>query len=228
MSFRARPLVLAAPSGTGKTTIAHRLVGGDDDFVFSVSATTRSPRSGERHGVDYDFVDENSFREMAEDGELVEWAEVHGRMYGTPRERLDQEAAAGRHVVLDIDVQGAAQIRERVPDALLVFVLPPSVDALLERLTARGTENRAELARRLKTALRELDAVDDFDEVVINDDLDRTVDAIRGFVHGRRTLARPEDMRAQVARLREGVERVLREQFADPASSQDVTTTVKE
>lgn len=213
MSERARPVVLAAPSGTGKTTIAHRLVEGAPDFVFSISATTRTPREGERDEVDYRFLDREAFRAMVGAGEFVEWAEVHDRLYGTPRDALESEAVAGRHVVLDIDVQGARQIRERVPDALLVFVIPPSVEALLDRLADRGTEAPTEVARRLRTALDELEAVGGFDGVVVNDDLDRAVARIREVTRGEGELPAPGEEKDRIESLREGVARVLRDRF---------------
>jgi guanylate kinase len=209
--------VLAAPSGAGKTTIARALVESETDFAFSVSATTRPPRPGERPGVDYDFLDRATFEERVERGELVEWAEVHGRLYGTPRESLERAARQGKHVVLDIDVQGAQQIRERVPDALLVFVLPPSVDALVDRLVGRGTEGDAELARRLRTALAELEAAEGFDRVVVNDRLERTVELVRDAARGADGLPRAADMSEEIDRLREGVEQVLRKRFAGAA-----------
>jgi guanylate kinase len=177
--------VLAAPSGTGKTTLAHRLVGQSDHYVFSISATTRSPRVGEIDGVDYHFVDRPDFEAMIEKGELVEWAEVHGRLYGTPRAELERASARGEHVVLDIDVQGARQIKVKIPDAKLIFLLPPDVDTLMGRLTGRGTESPAAVARRLRSALEELQVVEEFDYVVVNDDLDRCLEAIRGIVAGR-------------------------------------------
>jgi guanylate kinase len=218
MSAPARPVVLAAPSGTGKTTIARRLVGTESDFQFSVSATTRRPRQGERWGVDYHFLDRDAFKGMVARGELLEWAEVHGQFYGTPRRSLEEPAAAGRHVVLDIDVQGARQVRARVPDALLVFVLPPSAEALLERLAARGTEGPEDVARRLRTALVELDGVRDFDYVVVNDRIEDTVALVRDAARGGASLPTADEMEDDIARLREGVERVLRERFAGTAS----------
>lgn len=206
LAHRAFPVVLAAPSGTGKTTIARALVEHHDRFVFSVSATTRGRRKGEKEGVHYHFVDVPTFRRMADQGELAEWAEVHGRLYGTTRQALDEAAARGEHVVLDIDVQGARQIRESVPHAVLVFVLPPSVEALVERLTGRGTEKTAEVARRLRSALDELQAAPEFDYVVVNDDVDRCLGEVMGIVdaEARRTSRAPglgETVAAMVDRI---------------------------
>ena len=175
----ARPVVLTAPSGTGKTTIAHRLVEGTGEFVFSVSATTRPPRKGERNGMDYEFLGRREFASMIERDELAEWAEVHGNLYGTPQRNFDEAAERREHLVLDIDVQGAHQIRERVPEALLVFVIPPSAEVLVSRLTKRGTEEDQEVARRLRAARKELAWAGDFGHVMVNDDLDRAVEEVR-------------------------------------------------
>ena len=182
MANRAFPLVLAAPSGTGKTSIARALVSGPGDFVFSVSATTREPRGRERDGVDYHFVSEDEFRRMIADGELVEWAEVHGALYGTPRSAIVEPTERGQHVVLDIDVEGASQVRERIPEAVLVFVFPPSAAALVSRLTRRGTEAQEDVERRLSNARAELAAARDFDYVVENEALDDAVAAVRAIV----------------------------------------------
>jgi guanylate kinase len=207
-------VVLTATSGTGKTTLAHSLVAGAGRFVFSVSATTRSPRKGEVDGVDYHFVDHAEFEAMVARGELVEWAEVHGRLYGTPRAELERAGARGEHVVLDIDVQGARQIKARIPDAKLIFVLPPDVDTLMGRLTGRGTETPETVARRLRTALQELQVVEEFDYVVVNDDLERCLDAIRAIVAGK---VRPASTGAALegARvLRREIGRILEEQYS--------------
>lgn len=210
------PVVLAAPSGTGKTTLARRLVRDSQGFCFSVSATTRAARDGEVDGTDYHFVDRDRFEVMASDGRLAEWAEVHGEMYGTPRSELEAAAARGEHVVLDIDVQGARLIRSAVPDALLVFVLPPSVDALMARLTGRGTERGAQVARRLRTALDELRAVAEFDHVVVNDDLERCLDEIRGIVRAEaRRTARARALEEKVEDMRARIARVLQEEFTN-------------
>ena len=213
---RAFPVVLAAPSGTGKTTIARALVGAAPEFVFSVSATTRPPRGDERDRVDYHFVDRDAFEAMIEGGDLVEWAEVHGHLYGTPRANLEDAAERGEHVVLDIDVQGARQIRERVPEAVLVFVFPPSLETLLERLDKRGTERPEEVARRLRNARDELERAADFDYVVVNDDLEEAVGAVRAVVRAEaHRPTRALDLTADVAALRDGVVRVLRERYTN-------------
>jgi guanylate kinase len=214
LAHRAFPVVLAAPSGTGKTSIARALVDSGADFVFSVSATTRAPRQGERDGVDYHFVDRAAFDEMVRGDALCEWAEVHGNLYGTPRANLEEAAARGAHVVLDIDVQGARQIRERVEEALLIFVFPPSAEALVKRLTGRATERSAELARRLRNARAELDAAADFDYVVVNDHLDKAVHQVREIVHAERH--RPErarDLRGMVEDVRGSIDRILEARF---------------
>jgi guanylate kinase len=207
---RGFPVVLAAPSGAGKTSIARALVRNDPRFVFSVSVTTRPPRVGERDGVDYHFVDRAAFDAMVAANELCEWAEVHGNLYGTPVANLHVGSARGEHVVLDIDVQGARQIRRRVADALLIFVLPPSAESLRQRLTGRGTEGFEEVARRLRNARVELEAAGEFDCVVVNDELDRAVTQVREIVRveGRRP-SRMVDLPERVARLQTGIDHML-------------------
>jgi guanylate kinase len=181
---RPFPLVLAAPSGAGKTSLARALVARNADVVFSLSATTRPPRAGETHDIDYFFVDDAGFEDLIGQGELLEWATVHGRRYGTLRRGIDRALDAGYTVVLDIDVQGARLIRDTLhtlPDAVLVFILPPSVGEMVRRLQERASESAQELATRMRTARAELDAVADFDYVIVNDDFDdalRTIEAI--------------------------------------------------
>ncbi len=213
MTERACPVVLAAPSGTGKTTLAHRLVRGSDRYAFSVSATTRSPRGSEQDGIDYHFLDREAFLSMVERDELAEWAEVHGRLYGTPKAELDEASRRGTHVVLDIDVQGARQVKEAVPDTKLVFVLPPSLEVLLERLRGRGTEEAADIGRRLRSAVDELGAADWFDYIVVNDDLDRCLAEVEEIVAGRRAPKATSGSRDAARSLRAQVARLLDEDY---------------
>jgi guanylate kinase len=203
---------LAAPSGTGKTTIAHALVDRYSRFVFSVSATTRSPRGHEVDGVDYEFVSRATFEDMIAAGAFAEWAEVHGNLYGTPLRNLDAARDRGEHVVLDIDVQGAQQLRERVPDAVLIFVFPPTAEALWGRLTARGTEQLDEVQRRLRAAQGELEQAEQFDFIVVNDDLDRAVSRVRTIVEaeGHRP-GRAVNFAEQVSRLQGEIEQIIEE-----------------
>ena len=178
LAGRTFPLVLAAPSGAGKTTIARALRGRRPDVVFSISATTRAPRPGERDGVDYHFVDHDAFRRLIAAGELIEWAEVHGNLYGTPLRNVTDAVERREYLVLDIDVQGARQMRDRVPDAVFVFVLPPSGLALGERLAGRGSEEMEVRRRRLGNAIHEIREAPGFDYVVVNDTLDHAVDEV--------------------------------------------------
>lgn len=168
-------VVISGPSGVGKGTVVGRLLHAIDDAVFSVSVTTRPPRPGERDGVDYHFVDDEGFDEMVAEGAFLEWAEYAGRRYGTLRSSVDDKLAAGKVVLLDIDVQGAEQVRRARPDALLVFLLPPSDDELLRRLSGRGTEPETVRDLRMEVARTEMGAAETFDVAVVNDDLERCV-----------------------------------------------------
>lgn len=222
LPYRPCPLILAAPSGTGKTTIAHALVERFQRFVFSVSATTRPPRGDEVDGVDYDFVSREAFEEMIRTEALVEWAEVHGNLYGTPRRNLEAAAARGEHVVLDIDVQGARQLRERTPEAVLIFVFPPTAEALWGRLTARGTERMDEVARRLAAASEELAEARHFDYIVVNDDLDRAVSRVRAIVEAE--SHRPQralDLDGELHRLRGEIVHVVERARARASAPQE-------
>lgn len=185
MSRRAGPLVLVGPSGAGKTTIAARLVADHPGrFAFSVSATTRPPRDGERDGRDYHFLSRAAFEDMIAAGELAEWAEVHGEYYGTPTANLAPAGGGAPVTVLDIDVQGARQVMKRAGAALVIFILPPGPDEWIARLAGRGTESPAEIARRLRTALGELAAAPSFETFVVNANLDRAVDEVLALVEG--------------------------------------------
>lgn len=172
------PLILSSPSGGGKTTIAHLLLDRRNDVGYSVSCTTRAPRSGEREGVDYYFLSRDEFLAKRAAGEFAESAEVHGNLYGTLKSEISRVLGSGRHVIMDIDVQGARQLRTAFPKTVTVFVLPPSGEVLLNRLRARKTESPQQLAARLDSALQELRAVEEYEYVVVNDDLDQAVQRV--------------------------------------------------
>ena len=176
------PVILSAPSGGGKTTIAKRLLGRRDDVGYSVSCTTRLPRAGETDGKDYYFLSSGEFAAAKERGEFAESAEVHGRMYGTLRREVERVLGAGKHVLMDIDVQGAAQFVRVFPGSVLVFLLPPDAKVLMARLTARKTESARALKVRLESAVDELNAVASYQYVVVNDDLELAVDRVSSVI----------------------------------------------
>ena len=176
------PLVLSAPSGGGKTTVTKLLMQRRGDLGYSVSCTTRAPRAGEVDGVDYHFLTEGQFIEHRERGEFAEWALVHGKFYGTLKSAVSAVLASGKHVMMDIDVQGAAQFAGAWPGAVLVFMLPPSVGVLLARLQERNTEDGATLLTRLKSAHEELQVVSRYHYVLVNDDLEPTVARVSSII----------------------------------------------
>lgn len=179
---RGRLLVVSGPSGVGKSTVVRALLVEAPEAWLSVSATTRPARPGEVDGVDYFFVDASGFDAMVAGGDLLEWAEFAGNRYGTPRGPVEEHRAAGRPVILEIEVAGARQVRRAVDDALLVFLAPPSWEILSARLLGRGTESEESVARRLEAARLELAAQDEFDVVVVNAEVSDTVETLVGFL----------------------------------------------
>ncbi len=196
-------LVVAAPSGAGKSTITRALLKSEPLLSLSVSATTRAARPGEREGEHYYFRTPSEFRNMVDNGELLEWAEVFSRRYGTPRGPVEHALADGRDVAFDIDWQGHRQLRAALPDDVLsVFILPPSLEALESRLKARGGDDPAEIARRMKAARSEISHWAEFDHVVVNDNLDHAIDSVRSVLHaGRVATRRQPGLKAFVERL---------------------------
>lgn len=179
-------VVVSAPSGAGKTTVLTRVLERMPGLRFSVSHTTRDPRPGERDGVEYHFVDRGAFEDLRGKGRLLEWAEVHGNLYGTGLAELERARAEGLDLLLDVDVQGAGQVREKLPDAVTVFVLPPSYEVLERRLRGRGQDDEPTIRRRLAAAGRELHAFVRYDYAIVNDDLDTCVGALESIVRAAR------------------------------------------
>ncbi|MBI4545006.1 MAG: guanylate kinase [Gemmatimonadetes bacterium] len=203
-------MVISAPSGAGKTTLARALVERQPGVVFSISATTRPARPHEREARDYAFVDDAEFDRMVAAGELAEWAVVHGRRYGTPRAEIEKALARGEIVVLDIDVQGARQIRAAFPEALLVFVLPPSVQELDRRLACRGSEAEEERRRRLVNARIELAAASEFDYLVVNEELETAVQTLEAVLLAERhRAARSTNLAAEIREMDRELARIL-------------------
>jgi len=174
--------VLSAPSGTGKTTLCNRVRQLIPDIIFSVSHTTRAPRAGERQGVDYYFVSKSEFERKIEADQWAEWARVHDNYYGTSAEFLDAAMARRQTVLLDIDVQGAAQIRQRYPGCVTVFIMPPSMEALRTRLETRQTDDGATIAKRLANAEEEIAQKGLYRHIIVNDDLQAAVDEMAALI----------------------------------------------
>ncbi|MCK2127838.1 guanylate kinase [Thauera aromatica] len=178
--------IVTAPSGAGKTTLVHGLLQRDPRVQLSISFTTRAPRAGEQDGREYHFVDVPTFRALRDRGEFLEWAEVHGNYYGTSRAWLREQIAAGRDTLLEIDWQGAQQVRKAFADAVGVFVLPPSMEVLEARLRGRGTDSDDVIGRRLLGARGEMRHVGEFDYVIINDEIDAALDDLVAVVRASR------------------------------------------
>ncbi|HEU4996193.1 MAG TPA: guanylate kinase [Gemmatimonadaceae bacterium] len=206
----AFPIILSAPSGGGKTTIAKAILSVRPDIGYSVSCTTRQPRPGEINGKDYYFISRTEFLSKRERGEFAESAEVHGNLYGTLRSEVLRVLESGKHVLMDIDVQGAGQFTRVFPQSVTIFILPPSGDVLFERLRKRQTEASQELADRLQSALQELQSVDEYEYVVVNDNLDQAVRRVGSIIDAEvSSRERVAGLRTQVALLIEQLEREI-------------------
>ena len=204
------PLIISSPSGGGKTTIMRMLLERRSDVGYSVSATTRAPRNGEVHAKDYFFVTKPEFSAMRERGEFAESAEVHGNWYGTLRSQVDLVLSQEKHVIMDIDVQGARQFRAAYPESVMVFLLPPSAEALMQRLTGRRTETDDEFRTRLKAAREELRAAVSYQYAVVNDDLESAYRIVSSIVDAEAVRhARQPQLTARVSALVEELDRQL-------------------
>jgi len=186
--MRGNVYIVSAPSGSGKTTLLQLLLRTFTDLKFSVSHTTRQPRAGERHGVDYYFTDRSTFTDMVKRGEFLEWAEYYGQLYGTARSFVEEHTAAGSDVILDIDIQGARQVKTKISDAIAVFVLPPSFAELERRLRSRRLESNEDIHRRLEIAKGEILYYRDYDYIVVNDVLENSIQTLEAIVRSGRAI----------------------------------------
>ncbi len=175
-------LVISGPSGSGKGTVSNQLLNRNKDIIFSVSATTRKPRIGEVDGLNYIFIDEESFKEMIERDKFLEHAFVHNNYYGTPRDFVMEQIEKGEIVLLEIDVQGAMQIKKNYKEAVFIFLLPPTMDELKNRIIKRGTESEEDINRRFENAFKELDFVGEYDYFVVNEKVDEAVSNIESII----------------------------------------------
>ncbi len=205
LNERGLLVVISGPSGVGKGTIRKALFAmPDNNFVYSVSMTTRKPRPGERDGVDYFFISREEFKKNIEEGKFLEWAEFVGEYYGTPLEYIEKQLAAGNEVIIEIEVQGALQVREKMPDAVFVFIVPPSRKALEDRLRSRGTEEPAKIQERLAKANREYNLAYKYDYIVVNDEVYNAADRIYAII--RAEHAKTERSITKYNKLMEGNE----------------------
>ena len=192
-------LVLSGPSGSGKGTVSEALMKNNDDMIFSTSVTTRTPRPGEVNGENYFFATREEFEEMVEKGELLEYAFVHTNYYGTPKKFVFDEIEKGEIVLLEIDVQGALQIKEKYKEAVFIFLIPPTMDELKSRLVKRDTETEDEIETRYRNAFKELDFVGEYDYFVINDVLENAVSSIENIIAAEKLrVKRHKDIKKEV------------------------------
>ena len=189
MNEKGKLIVISGPSGAGKSTVVFKAIEGKNNVCFSTSVTTRKPRPGEVDGKEYFFVDLDRFREMVENDELLEHAEYVANSYGTPRSYVEQKLSDGMDVILDIEVQGARQVNEKMPDAVKVFIIPPSMDELKRRLESRGTDTARAIEARLVRARQEYKEADFYDYIIVNDDADKAAGELSAIMTAERCRA---------------------------------------
>ena len=206
MNQRGILVVVSGFSGAGKGTLMKELLKRYDNYALSISATTRSPREGELDGREYFFVDKDRFQQMIAEGELIEYAQYVNHYYGTPREYVERQMASGKDVILEIEIQGARKIKKKFPEAVLVFVTAPSMEELKERLVGRGTETAEVIHQRLARAAQEAEGVDEYDYLLVNDQLEDAVDRLHNIIQSehfamRRNLGFIHEIQAQAAKF---------------------------
>ncbi len=197
-------IVISGPSGVGKGTVVKRLLAEMPDLYISVSVTTRKPRPGEVPGKDYIFIDDRQFEEMVVNNQLLEWAYVHGHYYGTPKKQVFEKLAEGKTVILEIDMQGAMQVQRSVDDVVLIFLMPPSIKELANRLDKRGTEDEEVRKLRVLRSLQELDYIGDYDFMVLNEDLDVAVQSIKNIINMSKWVVTPGRSKYLITKLKNG------------------------
>ncbi|WP_416198099.1 MAG: guanylate kinase [Sporanaerobacter sp.] len=175
-------VVVSGPSGCGKGTICKELLGRNKDIIISISATTRKPRNGEVEGVNYFFIDKEQFDAMVQNDEFIEYANVHGNFYGTPKKFVLDKLKNGENILLEIDVQGAIQIKKMYPEAILIFIVPPSMEELKNRIVGRGTESESDIEKRYENAFKELEYIKEYEYMVINDEVIAAVEKIESII----------------------------------------------